>query len=329
MAAVESGLVEIVREFLAAHRLLRRVSERYRTRQLTFEEIGALVGDDERSVLFRLKERSHALFRGERGEGAIGPTALFDLAVGSLFHEAMKFRENFYQRSAYGPKVQALRRAGVRDQSGLLPEFEKLLAAAAMRIDESLQELDTLLLQTTAQFQVLLATHAHEGALARVLVARGQELAEALARPIDALFAELYGDTAAAWSCAGRSFLTSGFYVEAAAGLCEATRLGRRDAEDARLLAYAQGMSAYLEGRYEEAVAGLVAWLDASITPLSPAERPLAQQAAAALARVGALAGSGSAEAEAAALGLERLRALDSAVPAAPASGPRSRPPAT
>jgi hypothetical protein len=329
MAAVESGLVEIVREFLAAHRLLRRVSERYRSRQLTFEEIGALVGDDERSVLFRLKERSHALFRGERGEGAIGPTALFDLAVGSLFHEAMKFRENFYQRSAYGPKVQALRRAGVRDQSGLLPEFEKLLAAAATRIDESLQEIDTLLVQTTAQFQVLLATHAHEGALARVLVARGQELAEALGRPIDALFAELYGDPAAAWSCAGRSFLASGFYVEAAAALCEATQLGRRDAQDARLLAYAQGMSAYLGGRYAEAVAGLVAWLDGSTTPLPPAERALVQQAAAALARVGALAGSGSPEAEAAALGLERLRALDPAVPAAPASGPRSRPPAT
>src|SRR5262245_5580766 len=191
MAALEPGLVEIVREFLTAHRLLRRVGERYRSGQLAFSEVGALVGDDERSVLFRLKERSHALFRGERGEGAIGATALFDLAVGSLFHEGMKFRENFYQRSSYGPKVQALRRAAVRDESGLLPEFEKLLAAAAVRIDESLQELDTLLVQTTAQFRVLLAAHAHDGVLARVLVTRGAELAEALGRPVDSLFAEL------------------------------------------------------------------------------------------------------------------------------------------
>ena len=36
---------------------------------------------------------------------------LFDLAVGSLFHEAMKFRENFYQREVYGPRVRALRDA--------------------------------------------------------------------------------------------------------------------------------------------------------------------------------------------------------------------------
>src|SRR5262249_56111628 len=68
MPAVESGLVEIVREFLAAHRLLRKVSERYRASELAFEEVGELVGDDERSVLFRLKERCHSSFRGERGE---------------------------------------------------------------------------------------------------------------------------------------------------------------------------------------------------------------------------------------------------------------------
>jgi hypothetical protein len=311
MTALEPGLVEIVREFLAAHRLLRRVTERYRAGQLAFQEVGALVGDDERSVLFRLKERSHALFRGERGEGAIGATALFDLAVGSLFHEAMKFRENFYQRSAYGPKVHALRRAAVRDESGLLPEFEKLLAAAAIRIDESLQELDTLLVQTTAQFRVLLAAHANDGVLARVLVARGQELAEVLGRSADSLFAELYGDAAAAWSCAGRSLLASGFFVEAVAALREASLRGRRDGEDARLLAYAQGMSAYLEGRYGEVVTGLLAWLEASPSPPAAAERPLAQQAAAALARVVALAGSGSREAAAAARALERLRALD------------------
>jgi hypothetical protein len=314
MAALEPGLVEIVREFLAAHRLLRRVSGRYRAGQLAFAEVGTLVGDDERSVLFRLKERSHALFRGERGEGAIGATALFDLAVGSLFHEAMKFRENFYQRSAYGPKVQALRRAAVRDESGLLPEFEKLLAAAAIRIDESLQEIDTLLVQTTAQFRVLLAAHARDGVLARVLVARGAELAEALGRPVDSLFAELYGDAAAAWSCAGRSLLASGFFVEAAAALHEASLRGRCDGEDARLRAYAQGMSAYLEGRYEEVVAGLLTWLEASSSPLPAAERPLARQAGAALAQVAALAGSGSREAAAAAVALERLRSLDPSV---------------
>jgi hypothetical protein len=311
MSAVDAGLVEIVREFLLAHGLLRSVSERYRAGRLAFEEVGELVGDDERSVLFRLKERCHALFRGERGEGEIGPTALFDLAVGSLFHEAMKFRENFYQRSSYGPKVRALRRAVVRDESGLLTEFEKLIEAAGVRIDESLQELDTLLGQTTAQFRILLAAHRDEGALARVVTSRSGELAEVFGTKPEALLAELYGDAAAAWSRAGRSFLASGFFSEAAAALRESARLGRGAPEDARLLQFAEGMAAYLEGRYADTVARLAGWFAAAPAPLSASEQALARQAAAALSRVGALAGAGSPEAEQAARCLERMRAAE------------------
>jgi len=311
MPAVESGLVEIVREFLAAHRLLRQVSERYRAGALAFEEVGELVGDDERSVLFRLKERCHALFRGDRADGEMGPTALFDLAVGSLFHEAMKFRENFYQRSAYGPKVRALRRAEVRDASGLLSEFEKLIAGAAVRIDESLQELDTLLGQTTGQFRILLVAHAEEGAVARVVAARSAELAAMFGTSSEALLAELYGGAGAAWSRAGHSFLASGFFVEAADALRHAAQLGDGAAEDARLLHFAEGMAAYLEGRYAQTVARLGEWFEAAPQALGESERALARQATSALSRVGTLVGAGTPEATQAARCLERLRALE------------------
>jgi tetratricopeptide (TPR) repeat protein len=305
MTAEGSGLVEIVREFLVAHRLLRQVAARYRGGLLAFDEVGELVGDDERSVLFRLKERTHALFRGE---GVIGPAALFDLAVGSLFHEAMKFRENFYQRSAYGPKVQALRQAAVRDASGLLPEFEKLLEGAALRIDESLQELDTLLAQTTAQFRVLREANLDEGVLARVLVARGGELAEVFGGSPDELFAALYGHAASAWSRAGRSFLESGFYEEAVHAFERAAQDGGNDGS---LQAYARGMRAYLAASYEEAALELITWLDGSADPLPEAERDLARAAGAALARVGALAGAESDAAVQAELALERVRSAE------------------
>lgn len=315
MPAVDSGLVEIVREFVLAHRLLRRVSERYRAGQLAFEEVGELVGDDERSVLFRLKERCHALFRGERGHGEIEATALFDLAVGSLFHEAMKFRENVYQRASYGPKVRSLRRAAVRDESGLLAEFEKLLGAAGVRIDESLQELDTLLGQTTAQFRILLLVHREDGALARVLTGRCRELAEMLGMAPEELLTELYGSAAAAWQRAARSYLRSGFYAETAAALGEVEHFGRLAPEDARLRHYAEGMAAYLEGRYAETASRLGEWYAATPPELDDDEKALARQAAAALSRVGALAGAGTPEAEQARRCLERMRAADAAPP--------------
>ena len=88
-----SDLVDIVRDFIVVHQRFEILFARFREGSLKFEEVRRLVADSDSSVLFRLKERVHGLFRDRdpdeplrRGE------ALFDLAVGSLFHEAMKFR---------------------------------------------------------------------------------------------------------------------------------------------------------------------------------------------------------------------------------------------
>ena len=131
----ESAIVDIARDFLAAHRALRAIAASEAASVLRFAELRVFVGDDERSVLFRLKERCHALFRGDDSE--IGASALFDLAVGSLFHEAMKLREHVYQADVYAPKVAALRARGVSDESGLLAEFDKLVRDARVRLTES------------------------------------------------------------------------------------------------------------------------------------------------------------------------------------------------
>ena len=83
MCAARPGLVDIAREFLTAHELVRRLFDRHREGVLRFEELGQLIGDDERSVLFRLKERCHASFRTSGGDALpMHREALFDLAVG-------------------------------------------------------------------------------------------------------------------------------------------------------------------------------------------------------------------------------------------------------
>ena len=138
MDNLSADLVEIIRTYLAAHRTTKRLFAQFRNNELRFGQLQELIGGDESSILFRLKERCHALFRPRDTESAMAMRreALFDLAVGSLFHEAMKFRENFYQRAAYGPKVRALRSASVPDASGLLHEFEKILGGNLLRLVE-------------------------------------------------------------------------------------------------------------------------------------------------------------------------------------------------
>jgi hypothetical protein len=168
----DAALADITREFLLAHRLMRRLFALYRKDELRFEELERLIGDDEHSVLFRLKGRCHGLFRREPGRRALAMRreALFDLAVGSLFHEAMKFRENFYQREVYGPRVRALRTESGAENEALFREFEKILAAVAQRLEEGLHESEALLVQTREQLALLLAEYHDNGFVVRCLI---------------------------------------------------------------------------------------------------------------------------------------------------------------
>jgi tetratricopeptide (TPR) repeat protein len=295
MRSIESDLVYIVRDFLTAHRMFREVTTRYWSGDLRFEQVQALVGDSENSVLFRLKERCHALFR----EGAAGgpvkvrPEALFDLAVGALFHEAMKFRESLYQRDVYGPKVRALRSAAEPEVSLLFREFERIFDGVRPRLDESVQETEILLLQTAAQFRILLEAHPANGFVTRYLIEHGELVDEVFPDGLDALLEQIHGSPGIAFVRAAHSYLESGFFEEARRALLEAIERDGSREQLSRLLAYAEGMQAYLQGRYRESLESLSKWVDAA--PPREEER-FADLALAAVSRLGQLVDKESAE---------------------------------
>lgn len=289
------GLVDIVRDYLLADTLTRRLFARHRAGGLRFEQVQELVGDGEGSVLFRLKEHCHALFRPEdRSEGLAMPReALFDLAVGSLFHEAMKFRENLYQHTVYGPKVRALRTESGSDTDEIFREFERILAAAAVRLDEAMQETEALFAHTRTQFRVLLVAHRANGLVARYLIENAGLVTEVLPEGLDPLLAEIHGSAARGYVTAARSYLASGYFGPARSALAEALARSGEQRDLRRLEAYAEAMDAYLAARYREALAGLTRWL--ALEP-GPDEGALADLAHAALSRVGSLAEGRDAE---------------------------------
>ncbi len=84
MASAPASLVDILREFLTAHERLDQLAENYKRDELTFSDLREFVGDNDNSVLFRLKEKCHSLFRPEAGGSTIARPreALFDLAIG-------------------------------------------------------------------------------------------------------------------------------------------------------------------------------------------------------------------------------------------------------
>ena len=111
-AGQSADFVQLLREFLAGYTAFIELFTRYGIHDIPFAKLRELVGDDEGAVLFRMKEKSHSLFRtDEFASEVVRHEALFDLALGSLFHEAMKLRESLYQRDVYGPRVALLREA--------------------------------------------------------------------------------------------------------------------------------------------------------------------------------------------------------------------------
>ncbi len=287
MRTIDSTLVDIARDFLDAHQALRRLAARHRSGELHFDEVVSLVGDDEESVLFRLKERCHSVFRiEEEANVAIGPGVLFDLAVGSLFHEAMKFRENVYTRDVYGPRVRALRQADVPDAAGLLRESEKIIADSGARLEESLLEAETLLRQTVGQFRVLLRESQANAYVTRFMMEHRVQVEEVLGDPLEVVLAATHGHAAQGFAAAARSYLKSGFFEAGGRAVAEAQRHGFEDAQSRGLTAYAEGMQAYLDGGYAHSLRRLRDWTDA---PRDPGTADLAGLAVTALSRLGQL----------------------------------------
>ena len=282
---LEAELVAIVRDFLVSQKMLTTLVDRQAEGSLRFEDIQDFVGDSGHSVLFRLKEHCHALFRS----GAVEPMPrgeIFDLAVGSLFHEAMKLRESLYQREVYAPKVEDMRLGAGRETEELFREFEKIFGASDRRLAETLVETQALFRQTQEQLRLLMVDHRENGLIARFLLENTSLIDEVVLEGLDGLLTQIYGDPEAAYEVAVRSYLDSAYFKEAARMISEIRgRSGGSTALD-RLGHYAEGMQAFLEGSYSKSLERLARWVDAG--PGSE-ETHYAGFARAAVSRVGNL----------------------------------------
>ena len=247
---------------------MQRLFALYRSDELRFEDLEQLVGDDEHSVLFRLKGRCHALFRREHERRAVAMRreALFDLAVGSLFHEAMKFRENFYQREVYGPRVRALRTESGARERGALPGIRedprRRRAAPRRRSAGERGAADPDPRAARAAARRIPRQRLRDALPDREPGRRGGRLR---GRVCAALLALIHGDAAT-------GHLRRGPLVSRERLLRARPRRPSRarapaagdHAEVDRLSAYARGMTAYLAGDYAASVACLSQWLEAA-----------------------------------------------------------------
>jgi len=281
-----ANFLQLLREYLTAHAELGAIFEQHADDKIPFAAIRALVGDDDRAVLYRLKEKSHALFRSHGvATRAVRREALFDLAVGSLFHETMKLRETLYQREVYAPRVASLREAADGESDALFSEFDRILDKSVSRLSEVVSEARALLGQTRDQLRRLLVERFRDRAVTRCLLSRRDQVEATFPEGFLGLLEAMYGDSVTGLIEAARALLESAYFVDAEAALKEAGRSPAAPrAELEQLALYANGMQAFLDCAYAESLTSLESWAD-----LDANEPDFARLAAAALGRLGHL----------------------------------------
>lgn len=255
----ERRVAQIVRDFMEAHALSERIGVGIKSGTLDFEGMKRLVGESEESTLYRLKEACHALYRfdGARTRPELQAEELFDLAVGALYHEAMKLREGFYLATAYGPRLNRMLAEG--SLSGPVAQsFQRVFQDGRRRMFEAQAETEALFRETRDQLRNMLRDMAPSGAVARSLLEDPSRSEAVFGLPLDTLLEEIYGSSLAGYRLALESLIDNGHYAEA---VCLMERNPAHDVEAYGVAhGLAHGLARYHAGDAAEAVRALASW---------------------------------------------------------------------
>lgn len=247
--------MEIVRDYLYSYIRFQSLFEKYKTQTLSFDDVEEFVTDKDPTLpLFNLKESCHMLFRYEEEEDCSDEEKLLDLAVGSIFHEAMKLRENLYQLEVYKPRylqIQDSKEASDYERN-LLQEFIKIGERTEKRLAESMQETKRLLHDTLNQLAHLLPRYKDNHVLMRFLLRNKELMQQAFGqRKGLKIIADMFpGGLAEAYACEGRGYLVSEHYDLAAEFFKLALTNRPHDQGLKGLYLYARGMDGFYNNRY-------------------------------------------------------------------------------
>ncbi|MEW6218956.1 MAG: hypothetical protein AB1634_05390 [Thermodesulfobacteriota bacterium] len=205
----------LVQGFVRAKGRFDRLYQVFRTDgALAFAELAAWVGREGRKgPLWVLKDLGHQLWR-QPGAEADSPASLLDWLLGSIFHEAMKLKENLYMVEVYGPKMDAL----VASAAGLLSPVEcrELLHRTGLELDQQMDLLGRLFGRASYLLRALLPSLADNPLVIRFLL-ENREAVEALwGESLTAILADLFpAGIEQAYLIAADSYRRGHWYEEA------------------------------------------------------------------------------------------------------------------
>ena len=250
-------IVEIVKRFLRSVLIFEEVVKEYNQGNPKSSTVEKLVDTTRSSPLFDLKERCHALFRYKNVEPFNEKERLFDLTVGSIFHESMKLKENLYQLEVYGPRYLELEKT----LGNPIPErefrgFMKIKSRAEQGLREGIEDLKELFRDVKEQLGELLKEYSKNQLLTRFLLENRALVQRVYGRKgLDKIFASMYrGGIDQAYWIAGNSYLESQ-YFDMAHGVFKKALSRHPENEMLRFIyQFSRGAHSYYASDYQRAM---------------------------------------------------------------------------
>lgn len=229
----ERKVVELVRNFLLAQLIFRQQYAKFQKGDLHFSDLVQLADDRGQSILFSLKEICHDLFR-QNFSTASEKEQIFDLTIHSIFHLAMKMREDLYQLEIYAPKYSELRakESVSPEKQNLIHQFQEIISRAETSFREGMEEIAVLIQDSFRQFKELLTEYQENGLLIRFFLEDSELLKAVLGEKAqEEFFHLLFGrDEALAYRLAGESYFQSARYTQAVQTFSQA--LGKKPGDE-------------------------------------------------------------------------------------------------
>jgi tetratricopeptide (TPR) repeat protein len=251
-------ILEIVRDYFYSYIQFQSFYEKYKTNTLNFDEVEKFITDKDPSLpLFNLKESCHMLFRYQGEEQCSEEERLLDLAVGSIFHEAMKIRENLYLLEVYKPRyllqVQSSKEVS-NNEKKLLQAMKKIGVRTEMRLHESITEIKRLFEDTLKQIANLLPLYKDNPVLMRFLLRNKNLLQQTMGKRKGLkIISDIFpGGLGEAYYVEGKGYLESEHYDLAADFFNQALKYRFQNFRLKGLYLYARSMDGYYKNRYQD-----------------------------------------------------------------------------
>jgi len=251
-------ILEMVKGLFLAEVAFQDVFKKYKEDSLGFSDIGIWVDDKGQSLLYNLKEQCHSLFRS-LGKGPVHKNEwLLDLAIGSIFHEAMKLRENIYQIEAYRPRYLQfkLKLGKSAYEKDYLQHFERIVSRTEQGVQDGMEETRSLFKNAMAQLIDFFKENAKNPFLSRFLLEHHPLLRRVYGpKRVKEIFSLMFKKGFLdAYSLAGQSYLQSEHYDLSSLNFSKALKMNPHHRGLKFLLNFSLGMNAYFNNDYSKTI---------------------------------------------------------------------------